>query len=358
MTKKLFVDTERMSNLTSGLGQVCLHLGLELVRKRPPGWEITFLVPPEQIGVFGPSVSYIVAKWWHRWWRPWQFDVWHCLHQGSQILPMWAKVRLIYTVLDLNFLSLPQYSNQRKKDKKKHYQRCIDRAAAVTTISVFVAQDVRQQLVIPNETPIEVIYCGIDTPATRPETYKSPLLAEPSLRPGGPFLLFVGFLQPYKNVHTMLPLLVAFPQYQLVLAGPDNPAYREQILAQAQQLGVTDRLILPGPVDEATKWWLYAHCDAFLFPSLHEGFGLPVAEAMSFGKPVFSSASSSLPEVGGTEAIYFPDFTPDTVVNTFRRGMETYRNDPTMPERLRHQSKKFSWATAAAEYWALYGRVL
>lgn len=355
---RLFVDTERMSNLNSGLGQVCLHVGHELVRQRPPGWEITFLVPPEQIGAFGASVHYTVAKWWHRWWRPWRFDVWHCLHQGSQIVPMGAKTRLIYTVLDLNFLSLPQYSDQRKQGKKKHYQRCIDRAAAVTTISAFVAQDVRQQLIVPSNTPVAVIYCGIDTPATQPQSESQTALAEPTFQPDGPFLLFVGFLQPYKNVHTMLPLLVAFPQYRLVLAGPDNPAYREQILEQARQLGVADRLVLPGPVDEATKWWLYAHCDAFLFPSLHEGFGLPVAEAMSFGKPVFSSASSSLPEVGGTEAFYFPAFDPASVIDTFRRGMETCQNDPGLPERLRQQSSKFSWTTAAAEYWALYKQVL
>lgn len=226
---RLFVDTERMSNLTSGLGQVCLHLGHELVRQRPTGWEITFLVPSEQVGVFGPSVSYIVARWWHRWWRPWQFDVWHCLHQGSQMLPMLPRARLIYTVLDLNFLSLRQYSDQRKNSKKRQYQHCIDRAAAVTTISAFVAQDVRQQLTVPNTTPVSVIYCGIDTPATQSEPTQITTPAQSTVRPNGPFLLFIGFLQPYKNVHTMLPLLAAFPQYQLVLAGPDNPAYREQI---------------------------------------------------------------------------------------------------------------------------------
>ncbi len=354
----LFIDAERMSNLTSGLGQVCLHLGQELVQQRPSGWEITFLVPPEQVGVFGQSVKYIVAKWWHRWWRPWRFDVWHCLHQGSQMLPMRDKVRLVYTVLDLNFLVLPQYSARRKQGKKNHYQRCIDRAAAVTTISAFVARDVRQQLTVPDTTPVKVIYCGIDTPANGLELDQIAALGEPTFRPDGPFLLFIGFLQAYKNVHTMLPLLAAFPQYRLVLAGPDNPAYREQILEQARQLGVSDRLTLPGPVDEVTKWWLYAHCDAFLFPSLHEGFGLPVAEAMSFGKPVFSSASSSLPEVGGTEAVYFPAFDPETVINTFRQGMETYRNDPTLPERLRQQSRLFSWTTAAAGYWTLYRQVL
>ncbi len=111
---------------------------------------------------------------------------------------------------------------------------------------------------------------------------------------------------------------------------------------------------MPGPIDEATKWWFYAHCEAFLFPSLLEGFGIPVVEAMAFGKPVFSSSLTSLPEVGGSEAIYFPSFDAETVVETFREGMEAYRNDPGMPERLRRQSQQFRWEIAAATYWNLY----
>ena len=344
---RLFLDTERMSNITSGLGQVCLHLGRELVRQQPPDWELTFLVPPEQVGVFGPSVEYIVAAKWHRWWQPWTFDVWHCLHQGSKFLPTRPKTRLIYTVLDLNYLSLPEYSAQRKTRQKQYYQRCVNKADAITTISAYVAQDVRKQLVVPPRTPVEVIYCGVETPA---ET----LTTSPAVRPDGPFLFFVGMLQPYKNVHTLLPLLKAFPEYRLVLAGPDKPAYSEQIREQARQLGVADRLLMPGPIDEPTKWWLYAHCDAFLFPSLLEGFGLPVVEAMAFGKPVFSSPLTSLPEVGGEAAFYFPSFEAETVIKTFGQGINAYRNDPAMPDRLRQQSRLFRWETAAAQYWKLY----
>ena len=348
---RLFLDTERMSNITSGLGQVCLHLGHELVRQRPPGWELTFLVPPEQVGVFGEAVEYTVAAKWHRLWRPWKFDVWHCLHQGSKYIPMRSKTRLIYTVLDLNYLSMPEYSDQRKGRQKKYYQHCINRAQAITTISDYVAQAVRQQLVVTANTLLEVIYCGVETPTGE-------LTLTPTVKPDGPFLFFIGMLQPYKNVHTLVPLLEAFPDYQLVLAGPDKPAYRQQILAQARQLGVAERLIIPGPVDEPTKWWLYAHCDAFLFPSLLEGFGLPVVEAMAFGKPVFTSPLTSLPEVGGEEAFYFPSFGAEAVVDTFRRGMDRYRHDPSMADRLRQQSRRFRWEPVAADYWKLYQRVL
>lgn len=335
-----------MSNITTGLGQVCLHLGRELVRQRPPGWELTFLVPRNQVGVFGPSVKYIVATKWHRFWQLWKADVWHCLHQGSKFLPVRATP-LVYTILDLNYLSLPEYSDQRKASQKKYYQRCIQKASAITTISAYVAQEVRRQLVVPPQTPVQVIYCGVETPNEAPAS-------PPTVKPDGPFLFFIGMLQPYKNVHTLVPLLKAFPDYRLVLAGPDKPAYSQQIREQAHQLGVADRLIMPGPIDEPTKWWLYAHCDAFLFPSLLEGFGLPVVEAMAFGKPVFTSPLTSLPEVGGTEAFYFPAFDAETIVETVQRGLTIYQNDPAMPNRLKQQSRQFSWSTAAADYWQLY----
>ena len=349
---RLFLDTERMANLTSGIGQVCLHLGRELVRQQPPGWELTFLVAPNQVGLFGPSVEYIVATRWRRVWHPWKFDVWHCLYQNSRYLPM-RHTSLVYTIHDLNYLHLPDYSDRRKARQKARYERIIDQSTAVTTISNYVAQNVRQELTMAPDKRIDVIYWGVEAPV---EALNSP--PAPAIGLTGPFLFFVGMLQPYKNVHTMLPILEAFPDYQLVLAGPDKPAYSEGIRKQAQDMGVADRVLLAGIVDEPTKAWLYAHCDAFLFPSLHEGFGLPLIEAMRFGKPVFSSLLTSLPEVGGPQAFYFPSFEPETVVSTFRQGMEIYRRDPAMPDRLRRYSQQFSWAAAAATYWKLYRKAL
>ncbi|WP_460933749.1 glycosyltransferase family 4 protein [Spirosoma humi] len=343
---RLFLETERMANLTSGLGQLCLHLGRELVRQKPPGWELTFLVTRDQVGIFGPSVTYRIASRWNRIWRFWKFDIWHCLYQDTYIYPI-RSTRFMYTILDLNYLALTQYSVQRKERRKKRYQARINQAQAITTISAYVAQDVRRQLVVPDQTPVNVIYCGVDIPEQVPVT-------PPAVEPGGPFLFFIGMLQSYKNVHTMLPILAANPDYWLVLAGPDKPDYSQTIREQAQQLGVSNRLLMPGPISESTKWWFYTHCDAFLFPSLLEGFGIPVVEAMAFGKPVFSSTLTSLPEVGGSEAFYFPSFDAETVVETFGKGMEMYRNDAAMPDRLRVQSQKFRWEIAATEYWKLY----
>ncbi|RYF68513.1 MAG: glycosyltransferase family 1 protein, partial [Cytophagaceae bacterium] len=220
-------------------------------------------------------------------------------------------------------------------------------ASVITTISEYVANDVRRQLTVPPATPIEVTYLGANVP-----TDVQSLV--PSFRPDEPFLLFMGVVDPRKNVHTLLPILTAFPAYKLVLAGDMKPDYVAEMLASAKQMGIADQLILPGSVDEATKWWLYAHCDAFLFPSLLEGFGLPVVEAMALGKPVFSSDKMSLPEVGGPDTFYFRSFEPQDMIDTFRAGMATYQNDPTYADRLRAFSQQFRWENVAATYWRIY----
>ncbi len=352
----LFIDAERLRDLNSGLGQVCLHLGYELVRQRPDGWKLTFLVPKGQSGVFGESVGYIEASWQRKFWIPERYDVWHCLHQDSAYLPRHSQSKLILTIHDLNFLARPDYSDAKKARKRAALQRTVNRAAALTAISDYTASEVRQHLNLPADKPLRVIHNGV---SVDPKNAPTELTADPLIQAftRSPFLLFVGVIHPKKNVHTLLPLLEAFPDYRLVLAGPDSHPYAQYIREQAQNLGVADRLFVSGAVDEATKLWLYAHCEAFLFPSLTEGFGLPVAEAMMFGKPVFISNLTSLPEIGGKEAYYFADFEPESMAKMLHDGLHDFGQNPLREERLRRRAAGFSWPTVAKEYWKLYKEI-
>lgn len=354
----LFIDAERLRDLNSGLGQVCLHLGHELARQCPPSrngepWTMTFLVPKGQRGVFGDSVSYIEASWQRKLWIPGSgnYDVWHCLHQDSVYLPWRSKLML--TIYDLNFLERTDYSTQKKARKLARLQRKINRASLLTAGSGYTASVVREHLQIPASLPLEVVYTGV---AVDPKKAPEALPADSPLHSLtlSPFFLFVGVIHPKKNVHTLLPLLEAFPDYKLVLAGPDRHPYAQHIREQAQKLGVADRLVMPGAVDEPTKLWLYANCEAFLFPSLSEGFGLPVAEAMTFGKPVFISNLTSLPEVGGKEAYYFESFEPENMAKVLHDGLHDFSQNALRQERLRKRAAGFSWPSVAAEYWKLY----
>jgi glycosyltransferase involved in cell wall biosynthesis len=151
-----------------------------------------------------------------------------------------------------------------------------------------------------------------------------------------------------------MPLLAAQKQYDWLIAGPDSRGYKEVIQDAAMQWGVEQRVHFVGPVDAAEKWRLYRQCEALLFPSISEGFGLPVVEAMAVGKPVFLSTKCSLPEVGGTEAYYFDDFEPKTLNKVFEQGMMDYQKDPEKTTRLIRWAAQFSWKAAADQYLDFY----
>jgi glycosyltransferase involved in cell wall biosynthesis len=355
---KILIDTEKLRDLNSGLGQFCLHLGHELVRQRPNAdWQLTFLVAKGQAGIFGDAVQYREASWHDRLWHTDEFDIWHSTHQNSAYQPA-RNARLVLTIHDLNYLERPDYSAIRKARETAAVQQHVSRASAVTVISQYTESVVKQQLKFPENVEPQVIYNGASQPPHPSAAQEIPVfLRELPGNESRPFFLFLGIIHPKKNVHVLLPLLEAFPDYQLVLAGTNSHPYAQHIGQQAQKLGVSDRLLMPGAVDEPTKWWLYEHCEAFLFPSLSEGFGLPVVEAMHLGKPVFLSSLTSLPEIGGREAVYFADFEPDTLVKTFRDGMMAFYEDPLKADRLRWQANRFSWEKAAKAYWSVYDTV-
>ncbi len=349
---QIFVDTERIRDLNSGLGQTCLHVGQELVRQQPAGTSVTFLVPPGQTGVFGePSkiLHYREASWRQKLYSPGLFSVWHNLHQEGSYWPARPCKRLIMTINDLNFLERPDYSAAKKRRKLTALQRRIDRVQVLTTISDYSGSMVRQHLHVPDAVSLQTVHIGASALPAPPahRTASLPVIDKP-------FFLFLGVLHPKKNVHVLLALAQAFPDYLLVLAGRDDHPYARHLRQEVVKLGVSQNVIFTGPVAEDAKTWLYAHCEGFLFPSLSEGFGLPVVEAMSLGKPVFLSRLTSLPEVGGADAYYFDDFEPPTIVETVRAGMRDFYDDPLKPQRLQWQANRFRWEHTAAAYWQLY----
>jgi glycosyltransferase involved in cell wall biosynthesis len=348
-------DAERLRNLNSGLGQFCASLGTSLVEAKPAGSDIAFIVPPDRVGMFGPDADYLPTKWWQRYMTPSGGDVWHAAHQDIWIRPA-AAARLVLSIMDLNFLERNDYSAAKKARRLAAVQRRVDQADAIATISEFTASVVRRHLTIP-DIPVRAIHLGnpMEAPGRRVEARRPPgALGE--LAPGS-FFLFVGVIHPKKNVHTLAPVMRGFPEHRLVLAGPDGNPYAAEVRQAATAAGVADRVLMPGAVDESTKRWLYENCRALLFPSLSEGFGLPVVEAMSVGKPAFLSGLTSLPEIGGDVARYFDSFDPEAMIAIIRRELAEYDARPMAANELRAHAARFSWTRAATEYWAHYDEV-
>jgi glycosyltransferase involved in cell wall biosynthesis len=213
----------------------------------------------------------------------------------------------------------------------------------VVTISQFVADDILKY--IPEaKDKLSVIYNGADKLTVMDDH-------TPAYQPKKHFLFTIGLLSVQKGFH-LLPPLLQDNDYELVIAGIETP-HKDKILEVAEKFGCRNRVNITGPVSDNDKAWYYKNCSAFLFPSVAEGFGLPVIEAMYFGKPVFLSKFTSLPEVGGDAAYYFNNFEPEHMQQVFNKGMQDYLDNNRAEAIIKHAGK-FSWDSTARQYMDLY----
>jgi glycosyltransferase involved in cell wall biosynthesis len=163
----------------------------------------------------------------------------------------------------------------------------------------------------------------------------------------GRYLLYLGTLQPRKNLARLVAAFAALaPETILVLAGRRGWMY-EDLFAQVRRLGLAGRVLFPGYVREEDKAALLSGALAFVFPSLYEGFGLPVLEAQTCGCPVITSATSSLPEVAGDAALLVDPSEPAAI----GAAMTRIAADPALRRTLIEGGfanvRRFSWTACA-----------
>jgi glycosyltransferase involved in cell wall biosynthesis len=175
------------------------------------------------------------------------------------------------------------------------------------------------------------------------------------------YLIFVSTIEPRKNLSR---LLAAFETLRadglsdgLVIVGRRGWLY-DDFFACLERSPARDAVIFPGYVPDADLPPLYAGAQACVFPSLYEGFGLPVLEAMACGTPVATSSTSSIPEVGGDAALYFDPASVDDIAETARRILRDPALQGDMRARGLTQAAQFSWERAARETRAVYDAVL
>jgi glycosyltransferase involved in cell wall biosynthesis len=248
------------------------------------------------------------------------------------------------------------YDSSKDAEKKKKYlestQAMIDRSDQIAVISEFTHQCIREHLDLSN-VQVHTIYNGCNTPA--PNT----VFQKPGfINFDNPYIFSIGTVLRKKNFHT-LPCLLVGNDYKLVIAGiTQDKTYVDEIIAEAKKHGVEERVLLPGSITENEKWWLLNNMLAMAFPSISEGFGLPVVEAMHFGKPIILSTHTCLPEIGGDAAYYFNSFDSADMQQTFDQALHHFHTHPEMVEKVKNRSAFFSWSKAAKQYWELYQQLL
>ena len=341
-------DCERMKYPNTGLSVFCNHVASNLVKQRQSVHDqLEFFVPARFRGVWGDAVRYRSVHLLDRLYlhcSP-KVKVWHSAHQQTSFIPP-AGIKQVLTVHDLNFLY--------EKPMKKHrsyltaLQKHIDRADHIVAISESTRRDLMDNINLRGKY-VEVIYNGLN--------HFDGDIMPPVSKPKGKFLFSVGTVLPKKNFH-VLPVLLKGNDYQLVIAG-NRSSYEKRIMEEAEKYGVTDRVSIIGPVTDAVKYWYIKNCSAFLFPSVAEGFGLPVVEAMYYQKPIFLSDRTSLPEIGGNHVFYFDhNFDPDTMLEQFHHGMEIFARGGIDMDLMRQHALSFSWERTARRYIDIYNDLL
>jgi len=299
------------------------------------------------------------GKFWTQWRLPLDLFLHHprpdVFFSMTHYAPRYSPIPTIVSVMDVSYLRFPEMFNKSDLYQLAHWtEYSVKKAKKVLTISDSSRDDIIK-IYKKSKEDVVTIYPGIKhIESLEPRIYGMNQIQD-KYQVSDKFILFVGTLQPRKNI---VRLIEAFSKLktedeklkklELVIIGKRGWQY-EEILEAPEKFGVSDKVKILENVPDTDLDVFYQNALCYVLPSLYEGFGLPVVEAMQRGCPVITSNISSLPEAGGDAAVYVD---PEDVSDIAKK-MEKVITD----EKLRHelvakgkkQITKFSWEKAARE---------
>jgi len=279
------------------------------------------------------------------------------LHNAFTTAPALPGVPQVTTILDVIYKRFPEtHPGLFRYGMAVLVPLAARRSARVLTLSESAKSDIVRFLEIRPER-VDVTPLGPGLPSGVAPVPIVDLRRRFELR-DAPLLLTVSAKRPHKNLERLLEAFVRLPgEPVLIVPGYATP-FEDSLRARAVELGAAGRIRFTGWVDEPTLEGLYRAADCFVFPSLAEGFGLPVLEALLRGVPVACSRIGSLEEVAGEAALYFEP----TDVGEISRALETILSDAGLRERLSNagpaQGRPFTWEKTAAATIGSYERAL
>lgn len=285
-----------------------------------------------------------------------RIDVVHSLHFTH---PLFSPCPRVVTIHDLTFIRFPElHTRGRRLVMPFFIRRAMKHVEALIFVSDATRRDA-ESLMPAGRGLREVIPLGVDLKnyvVTTDET--GDVLAKLSI--SQPYLLFVGTIEPRKNIARLIGAFQAiaddFPQLILVIAGKLGWNF-ESVIGMIETSRFKDRIRHLGFISDLWKRHLLAGCSALVYPSLYEGFGLPVLEGMAAGAPVITSNISSLPEVAGNAAVLVDPLSVKDIADAMRRILNNPEEGRKLGELGRRRAAEFDWKTTASRTYDLYRKV-
>ncbi len=287
---------------------------------------------------------YLPVLLWKR-----RVDVLHSLHYALPLLSF--GVRRVVTFHDMTFFNMPEVHERSKILYFRSFMRASMRLAdTVIFVSQSVLEDCLQRLGPPKGKAVVI-------PHGKSERFRSIHsaaelnLVRHTYGIGGEFVLYLGTIEPRKNLTRLVEAFASiadrYPTLQLVLAG-NRGWMTDELFRTLDALDLGSRVVLPGFVAEADKLALLSACTLFAYPSLYEGFGLPVLEAMACGAPVITSNLSSLPEVAGDAALLIDPLSTEALACAMDEVLSSSERRATMRKDGPVRAMQFTWTRTAA----------
>jgi len=324
------------------------------------------------------TLPYSLPENWHVIVRPWKINrnsLWNIfllpkLIRELQLDVFWGTnytlpasvkgVRYYVTIYDMALFRYPEVGRRGNVRRLYlHTKPSCRRAERVIAISQSTARDVVSLFHISPEK-VCVSYCGGLDRAASKEMYQYTMreVRKELTDLQEPYFLFIGTIEPRKN---LLRVIHAFEQFcreedtaRLVLAG--KIGWRcDDILKAVNESPYADLILLTGYINESEKKYLLSHACAFVYPSIYEGFGIPILEGMAYDLPVITTNVSSMPEVGGDAVYYLQDAENETELYDLMKKVYNLPGEERkqLSERIARQQNKFSWGKNASEMMAI-----
>lgn len=299
---------------------------------------------------------------WEQWALPraarkYGVDILHCT---SNTAPIWCDIPLVLTLHDIIFLE------PRDKQNKSIYQnmgwfyrrldvpRILDKCRRIITVSNFEMENIISKLNIPRERMV-MIYNGYND-WFKPTEDKNEVYRKYIAESG--YFFFLGNTDPKKNTERTL---IAYSKYltqstikRKLLMADMNPEYLNGIIERNHIENIRENIVMPGYIVNSDLPYIYNNAFAFLYTSLRESFGIPLLEAMACGTPVITSNTSSMPEIGGPDAILVNPENSDEITAMMLR-LETDQAFYEQQEQIGlERAKLFSWKKTAENLLKLY----
>jgi glycosyltransferase involved in cell wall biosynthesis len=279
-------------------------------------------------------------------------------HGPAFVAPLAAPCPTVVTVHDLSFLRFPHLFRPANRLYLRLFTRAsVRRARQVIAVSAHAA-DETVRLLGADPHKVHVVYHGVD-PLFRPLPPDEVAAWREARGLPERLMLAVGTLEPRKNLPRLIEAFANLrrPDLTLALVG-GRGWYEQEIFTCVERLGVKGQVIFPGYVANEELLWWYNAATVFAYPSLYEGFGLPVLEAQACGTPVLTADSSALPEAAGDGALLVDPYRVEAIAEGLRRLLDDEGLREQMRQRGLAHAARFNWQHAAAETVAVYHQAL